>query len=74
MYFAQRAKRWNTLDGQATDLMLPLERVLNFADWRDEALDLRGEVGDKRKKLRSQLDELETQFVKPVEAYLFPVT
>ena len=50
MYFAQRGKRWNMLDGQATDLMLPLERVLNFADWRDEALDLRGEVGDKRKK------------------------
>ncbi len=52
VYPVKRARRWNTLDGQAADLMLPLAHVFKFADWRDDVLELRAETGDDRKKLR----------------------
>jgi hypothetical protein len=74
VYLSKRAKRWQAIRGQATDLMLPLEQLRSFSDWRDEVLDLRAEQGDDRKKLRTQLNELEKEYVKPVELYQFPVT
>jgi hypothetical protein len=74
VYPVKRVKKWSTLEGQAADLMLPLDQIVKFADWRDDVLELRAEEGDARRKLRAQLNELEAQYVKPVEAYLFPVT
>lgn len=74
VYLARRTKRWQTIEGQSADLMLPLERLRSFSDWRDEVLDLRAEQGDDRKKLRTQLNELEKEYIKPVELYQFPVT
>lgn len=74
VYLAKRAKRWQSISGQANHLMLPLERLRDFAEWRDEVLDLRADDDGDRKKLRSRLNELEKEHVKPVEMYQFPVT
>lgn len=74
VYAFRRSQRWRPLERQASDLMLPLERLRYFAEWRDEVLDLRGESGDDRRKLRTQLNDLEREYVKPVEQYQFPVT
>jgi hypothetical protein len=54
--------------------MLPLSRIRSFADWKDEVLDLLQETTEDIRKLRSQLNELERDYVKPVEMYQFPVT
>jgi len=74
VYLAKRAKRWQSIASQAADLMLPLEQLRSFSEWRDNILDLRAEEGADRKKLRTQLNELEREYVKPVELYQFPVT
>jgi hypothetical protein len=74
VYPVKRAKRWETVTAQAKDLMLPLSRLRSFAEWKDDVLDaLEGRDQD-LKKLSKQLNELEREFVKPVEQYLFPVT
>src|SRR5690606_26568434 len=59
---------------QAEDLMLPLSEIRRFSDWKDEVLDTRPERDDERRKLRSQLNDLEKQHVQPVLQYQFPVT
>lgn len=74
VYLAKRSKRWQSIGGQAADLMLPLANIRKFSDWRDDVLEHRPEEGDDLKKLRSQLNDLEAKHVKPVEGYLFPVT
>jgi hypothetical protein len=74
VYSASRARRWDTIQAQAVDLMLPLSQVRSFADWKDEVLDaLEGRVDDPR-KLSRQLNELDKDYVHPVEQYVFPVT
>jgi hypothetical protein len=73
VYLAKRAMRWAAIDGQARDLMLPLSQVRQFAEWKDEVLDLRPQ-GEDRKKLRTQLNELDGRYIKAVEGYHFPVT
>jgi hypothetical protein len=74
VYTVKRAKRWNDLDGQAHDLMLPLSRIRQFAWWRDEVLDLLEHSGRDVKKLKAQFNDLELAYVKPVDLYQFPVT
>lgn len=74
VYNQRRAKRWEFLAGQASDLMLPLSSLRAFGDWRDEILELRHEYDDDVKKLRKTLNELEKAYIKPVELYQFPVT
>jgi hypothetical protein len=74
VYLAKRASKWASLEGQANDLMLPMSRIRQFSEWKDEVLDLRSETGDDRRKLRSVLNDLDSRFVKAVEGYLFPVT
>lgn len=74
VYIRRRAKRWQKREAQAQDLMLPLAELRSFADWRDDVLDLMEEQNEDVKKLRRRLNELEQQFVRPVELYQFPVT
>jgi hypothetical protein len=74
VYTASRSKRWDTTQAQARDLMLPLWLLRSFADWKDEILEaLEGHTQD-AKKLSKQLNELEKEYVKPVEQYQFPYT
>lgn len=74
VYNRRRARQWENLAGQASDLMLPLSSLRAFGDWRDEILELRHEYDDDVKKLRRALNEVEKAYVKPVELYQFPVT
>jgi hypothetical protein len=70
----RRAEKWASADGQARDLMLPLQSLRSFAYWRDDILELRGEAGEDVKKLKTQLNDIEREYIKPVELYQFPVT
>jgi Protein of unknown function DUF262 len=74
VYTLKRARRWNDAEGQAEHLMLPLSRLRDFANWRDDILEAREGVDEDVKKLRTQLNEIEREHVKPVELYQFPVT
>lgn len=74
VYSVKRAERWATLKSQAEDLMLPLAQIRSFAEWRDDVLDLWEDQGEEVRKLRKQLNEIEKEFIKPVEQYNFPVT
>jgi hypothetical protein len=74
VFTTRRARRWESLTGQARDLMLPLWRIRQFAWWRDEVLELLGESELDVKKLKAQFNDLEHAYVKPVDLYQFPVT
>ena len=76
VYPARQVKKWASIEGQAADLALPLARLRDFANWRDEVLDVRETThpDEDRKALRGTLNDLEKLWVKPVEAYQFPVT
>jgi hypothetical protein len=54
--------------------MLPLNRLRGFADWKDEVLEALEGTDVDRRKLSRQLNELDDEYVKPVEQYQFPVT
>lgn len=71
---AGRVQRWSDLDGQARHLMLPLERLRSFSDWRDDVLELREDAGEDVRKLKRQLNDIEQRYVEPVKLYQFPVT
>jgi hypothetical protein len=74
VYPARRAEKWAGAEGQARDLMLPLERLRAFAYWRDDVLELRAAAAEDVQKLKRQLNDMEREHVKPVELYQFPVT
>jgi hypothetical protein len=75
VFSTSRAKQWLTIDSQARYLMFPLSRFKDFADWRDEVIDERGDLDDAaRKALRSYLNRIEKAIVKPILAYNFPTT
>lgn len=74
VYAAKRAKRWETTEQQADALMLPLSKIREFTDWRDDVLEVREDRGEETRKLRKQLNELEKEFIDPVKLYSFPVT
>lgn len=74
VYAVKRAQKWESVEQQAQELMLPLSRVRDFADWRDDILDIREDRGEEVRKLRKQLNEIEKEFVEPVKIYSFPVT
>lgn len=74
VYTAKRSRRWLSLERQADDLMLPLAQIRSFAGWRDDILELRENRGEEVKKVRKQLNEIETEFIDPVKLYNFPVT
>lgn len=70
----RRARRWQSIENQAADLMMPIAEIRRFSDWRDEILDARTDSDEDRRALRSQLNELEKRYIEPVRAYHFPVT
>lgn len=74
VYAVKRAQRLEPLPQQADALLLPLLRIREFADWKDDVLECLEERHDDMRKLRKQLNEVEKAFVKPVELYQFPVT
>ena len=75
VFSANRAKQWATSAGQARSLMFPLARFNNYADWRDEIVDARHDLGEgSRKTLRSYLNRVETAIIKPILTYSFPTT
>lgn len=74
VYTSKRAARWEPIEAQARALMLPLSQLRSFSDWRDDVLDILEERGEDIKKQRKLLNELEKEFVKPVEQYQFPIT
>jgi hypothetical protein len=65
VFTTKRARRWESLTGQARDLMLPLWKIRQFAWWRDEVLELLGESELDVKKLKAQFNDLEHAYVKP---------
>lgn len=73
VYNRKRATRWESLGSQAQDLMLPLGRLRDFGEWRDDVLEMR-QADDDTRKLRKALNELEKEYIKSVESYHFPVT
>lgn len=74
VYTAKQATRFEEIDQQAEHLMLPLSKLRYFADWKDDVLELLADGGTDVKKFKVQLNEVEREFVKPVEQYQFPVT
>jgi hypothetical protein len=74
VYAVKRARRWDALEHQADDMMLPLSTIRSFTDWKDDVLDIRERRGEEVRKLRKQLNEIEKEFVDPVKLYNFPVT
>lgn len=76
VYHHKRIRLWNDVKGQAKDLALPLSRLRDFANWRDEVIEAREDLGiiEDTRALRKQLNELENQYVTPVVQYQFPVT
>ncbi len=74
VYPTKQVRAWATIEGQARDLALPMERVSDYSNWRDEVLEHRHEEGDDLKILKAALNDLEKRVVKAVEAYVFPVT
>jgi hypothetical protein len=74
VYPSKQVKVWATIEGQARDLALPLERVADFSTWRDEVLEHRPETGEDLKKLKSALNDVERRVVKAIDVYVFPVT
>lgn len=75
VYSTSRAKQWAIIGGQARALMFPLARFRNFADWRDEVIDERGDLSaDSRRALRSYLNRVETAVIRPIQSYVFPTT
>lgn len=74
VYTLKQAARFESVEDQAESLMLPLWRLRTFADWKDDVLDLLEEAGIEIKKLKRLLNEVEKEYVKPVELYQFPVT
>lgn len=71
-----RIKAWATIEGQAKDLALPLSRLMDFANWKDEVIETRYDTltTDERKDLKRQLNEIERDWITPVIQYQFPVT
>lgn len=74
VYPVRRAKRWMSIEAQAADLMLPLAQIRSFSDWQDEVLEVLSNSEEDIRKLRRRLNEVEKEYVKPVELYQFPVT
>ncbi|MCA1709926.1 MAG: DUF262 domain-containing protein, partial [Actinobacteria bacterium] len=74
VYAAKRAKKWDAIEQQADEMMLPLSKIREFTDWRDDVLEVRDERGEETKKLRKQLNEIEKEFIDSVKLYSFPVT
>lgn len=75
-WHVRRSKGWQTIEGQAKDLMLPLSRLRDFANWRDEVIDCREETipATDVKQLKRQLNDIEKEWIAPVLQYQFPVT
>jgi hypothetical protein len=76
VFQASKAARWDSLNGQAKDLMLPLAHLRKYALWCHNVINALGEdglTGDARNELQVQLIELGETWVKPVEQYQFPV-
>lgn len=74
VYTTKRAARWEPEEAQARALMLPLWKLRSFSDWRFDVLEVLEERGEEVKKLARLLNDLEKEYVKPVELYQFPVT
>lgn len=76
VYTERRAAAWATTTQQAAALMLPLNRVRQFGEWKDEVLDWTEQHNgsEAKKALRAQLNRINDDFVKPIEAYQFPLT
>ena len=74
-YSVRQAKPWSSIESQSRSLVFPLERVREFAYWRDEVVELRGEedLGDD-KALRGYLNEFEKAVIDPIRQYEFPLT
>jgi predicted transport protein len=72
VYAESRARKWLDLKDQAQDLMLPLNAIRSFAEWKDDVLDLRND--EDRKKMSQRFNEIDKEYVHPVEQYQFPVT
>ena len=72
-----RSGRYETLDQQAAQLVLPLGVLLGeaggFHGWRDLVLDRRPEEADDRVALRESLRLVYERHIKPIEDYDFPV-
>lgn len=76
VWHRSRQKQWATIEGQAKDLALPLARLMDFANWKDEVIEERHDslTSDERKELKRQLNEVEREWITPVIQYQFPVT
>lgn len=76
VYHTTRVRKWSTVQGQAEDLALPLSRLRDFANWRDDIIEARitADPTVDRRELQRTLNDIEARFVTPVLQYQFPVT
>lgn len=76
VYHVNRMRGWQTIKGQAESLALPLNRLRDFSNWRDDIIDEleQQHPGVSQKELKKQLNDIEQRYVTPVLQYQFPVT
>lgn len=76
VYHHSRQRVWRDIKGQARDLALPMSRLRDFANWRDDVIDERELLfpTEDRKDLKRKLNEIEATYIAPVLQYQFPVT
>ena len=69
-------KVWATIEGQAKELALPLSRLMDYANWKDEVIEVRYDTltTDERRELKRQLNKIERDWITPLIQYQFPVT
>jgi len=74
VFSTDRAAAFESLDAQASALMMPLAAVRGSgaSNWRDDVLDLRHDPEPRR--VREILREVEQAYIKPLADYSFPVT
>jgi hypothetical protein len=67
------AKKYNSLEQQAGELVLPLEQIYGqhngYFNWRDDIFETQGQNREKKKALR----DIYKQWIEPIEHYEFPV-
>lgn len=74
VYSLKNAKRWESINAQAKNLMLPLSNSRNFADWKDKVIEARQKLNlDHSAEFKSKLNEMNDRYVKKIEQYEFPL-
>lgn len=73
-YPRSRTARWRTIDGQAESLMLPLDQVTKWSDWKDAVVAHHGAEETFGPDLSKHLNRIHRDVVRRFDDYFFAVT